>query len=531
MITLLYLTKVMKLFLNKYKLLSLVLIIFLFPNFVFAQANTCSPNGYTVLTINGIHTDQDGAVKNRNALKNLLLYQSSQYNNQKITVDFLLNPSHAGGAFDLIDAVQQGLFDEKSDYDLIEMLNDASEKVATQKLLLVGHSQGNFYANNFYDLLADKTGGVPRKSLGVYGVATPASRVAGGGNYVTSDTDKVIASVVRRVFNTLPSNAHISFQPSDDPDGHSFSDVYLKYQGARIVSDIQSSLNRLQTNAAQNIYMPCINPPPVTFKHELQTNLLAIVDHPVDTTKKVVATVANAIYKTSLAIGNKIMKTAKALASTVKNLAGKNSATVILSENQTPPNLPISTPPKGTPQEGNNPPDKGEQKGVVPKPISSSPPWSVVNNFPIITTPTPPPPGGEDAIPLDSQRVVEDKGGSGNSDPKAVHIEPRNIYPLGGGASTPSLSAPPPPADTTPPVITILEPDSNPFSVFVNNSYTDFGATALDAVDGARTVITSGVVNTAILGTYTLTYTATDLSGNTATATRTVIVIELPPLV
>ena len=85
----------------------------------------------------------------------------------------------------------------------------------------------------------------------------------------------------------------------------------------------------------------------------------------------------------------------------------------------------------------------------------------------------------------------------------------------GGGASTPS--------DTTAPVITITG------SATVNHeqgtTYTDEGATAQDAVDGSVTVSTSGSVDAAE-GTYTLTYTATDSAGNTATATRTVIVAD-----
>ena len=60
-------------------------------------------------------------------------------------------------------AAYQKYFDTETvkDYDLIEMLRDASEKVTTQKILLVAHSQGNFYANSFYDLVAGRAGGAP----------------------------------------------------------------------------------------------------------------------------------------------------------------------------------------------------------------------------------------------------------------------------------------------------------------------------------------------------------------------------------
>lgn len=75
-----------------------------------------------------------------------------------------------------------------------------------------------------------------------------------------------------------------------------------------------------------------------------------------------------------------------------------------------------------------------------------------------------------------------------------------------------------------PPVITIS--GANPASVVVNTTYTDPGATATDDKDGTVPVSSSGTVNTAVVGAYTITYTATDSAGQTATATRTVNVVD-----
>jgi hypothetical protein len=77
--------------------------------------------------------------------------------------------------------------------------------------------------------------------------------------------------------------------------------------------------------------------------------------------------------------------------------------------------------------------------------------------------------------------------------------------------------------DTTVPVITVS--GDNPASVDLDATYTDAGASATD-LSGDITVISSGTVDTSIVGTYTITYSATDESGNTATATREVIVEE-----
>ena len=80
------------------------------------------------------------------------------------------------------------------------------------------------------------------------------------------------------------------------------------------------------------------------------------------------------------------------------------------------------------------------------------------------------------------------------------------------------------PADSTAPVITVL--GDNPLVLPVGSVFTDPGATALDETDGAVEVSSSGEVNTAVPGVYTITYSATDAARNTATATRTVTVFD-----
>ena len=76
------------------------------------------------------------------------------------------------------------------------------------------------------------------------------------------------------------------------------------------------------------------------------------------------------------------------------------------------------------------------------------------------------------------------------------------------------------PPDTVFPVITIL--GNNPATVELGTTYTDAGATS----DGGETVTTSGTVDTNTVGTYIITYSATDAAGNTSTATRTVNVVD-----
>src|SRR5574344_1009777 len=77
--------------------------------------------------------------------------------------------------------------------------------------------------------------------------------------------------------------------------------------------------------------------------------------------------------------------------------------------------------------------------------------------------------------------------------------------------------------DTTVPVIASVED----VTVEVHSTYTDTLPTATDNYDSSVTVVATGSVNTNVVGTYTITYTATDANGNAAVAvTRTVNVVD-----
>jgi len=87
--------------------------------------------------------------------------------------------------------------------------------------------------------------------------------------------------------------------------------------------------------------------------------------------------------------------------------------------------------------------------------------------------------------------------------------------------------------DTTAPIITLL--GANPLSLKVGDTFTDPGVNVLDNIDGNITgniVIAGDAVNTAIAGTYTVTYNVSDAAGNPATQeTRTVIVDGTSPVI
>ena len=78
--------------------------------------------------------------------------------------------------------------------------------------------------------------------------------------------------------------------------------------------------------------------------------------------------------------------------------------------------------------------------------------------------------------------------------------------------------------DTTDPIIELL--GSDPITIEVGSVFTDPGATVTDNYDENPTIITTGTVDVNTVGTYTLTYTATDSSDNTSSITRTVNVVD-----
>ena len=221
------------------------------PSFVFAD---CSNNGYTVVYVNGIFTTEASARADEQLLKDIFYIKT-----KRSDVDFVLgyNPSHLDGLGDVAKAVLQAYGVAGLDTDLISILQQVHSELSTRKVLLVGHSQGTFYTNAAYDYLVNN--GVPRESIGIYNIATPADYVAGSGNYVTSSTDKVINAVVRdwatnaNAKKPLPANITISLSAEEQADkngGHSLSGVYLANEAERIVGDMNLALSNLSGASA-----------------------------------------------------------------------------------------------------------------------------------------------------------------------------------------------------------------------------------------------------------------------------------------
>jgi hypothetical protein len=89
--------------------------------------------------------------------------------------------------------------------------------------------------------------------------------------------------------------------------------------------------------------------------------------------------------------------------------------------------------------------------------------------------------------------------------------------------NTESTTTPSGNSDNIAPVISIN--GANPAKISVGTSYVDLGATVTDNIDhNLGITVTGDSIDTRNAGTYTVTYSATDQAGNSATSTRSVIV-------
>ena len=114
-----------------------------------------------------------------------------------------------------------------------------TDLAAGKRVLLLAHSQGNFYANKAHEQLSSTAG------FGIVSVGTPDNYTAGNGPYTTLTNDEIIKPIPnRRAPNTSNSAA---FNKLVGGDGHSFTGHYLDgdVSGPKIVSQVNTTLASL----------------------------------------------------------------------------------------------------------------------------------------------------------------------------------------------------------------------------------------------------------------------------------------------
>ncbi len=119
--------------------------------------------------------------------------------------------------------------------------------------------------------------------------------------------------------------------------------------------------------------------------------------------------------------------------------------------------------------------------------------------------------------------------GTVDSGTPGVYVLTYTVTDAGGNTATVQRSVTV--KDLTPPELTLA--GESVISLTIGNSFADPGYTALDNSDGDLTgqVQITSDLNVYLPGTYTVRYTVTDAAGNTAEATRTVVMCDISPQV
>jgi uncharacterized protein YfaP (DUF2135 family) len=206
------------------------------------EANYCDLDTF-VFFGNGMLNDHSDATTSKNRLEiEMRSDQVSSYwrwlGNMEIAPDwFQSSVQTVAASFDAAESlIDADLRDHVQRYQSLMMEGN--------RVLVVAHSQGNLYANAAYSNLSAM--GLPMNSFGIVSVATPASRVAGGGPYFTLINDIVIAAVDLVFPGTLDPNV-ANIPNFNDWTNHSFVDSYLNgnQTGPMIVNSALSQANAL----------------------------------------------------------------------------------------------------------------------------------------------------------------------------------------------------------------------------------------------------------------------------------------------
>jgi hypothetical protein len=246
---------------------------------------TCAPPQETVIFFgNGVNAEDYEA---KESLKLLRTQLTDTYNGQKLSYDLAYNSTYTlwldlpqsalqlGVQFD--SSIAQWLSDTRLalkwftdwyqtvlSYVPVVIANDVVKHVQSyksaiaqgKKVLVVSHSQGNFYVNEAKKLLALELTPAQMQNFAIFGVAVPADNVGGApGPYYTNHRDFIYQVVP----GSLPANWTLKRADGSSADNlgaldaHFFNPTYLSLDydiRPALLTGIQSQLSALQAATA-----------------------------------------------------------------------------------------------------------------------------------------------------------------------------------------------------------------------------------------------------------------------------------------
>jgi hypothetical protein len=228
----------------------------------YVSANNCELEEFRVVFENGELTTPLQAFTAKNELA---LNLGNSYANQAISYDLAYNYSSVAYEKLLQSAnprhwyveLARLVYNWKYQINASE-INEHVEKyreaiLQGQKVLVVSHSQGNFYTNLARQMLANQKPAIPMSSFGIFAVATPANNVGTKETpYLTNHLD---------IISIVPSSLAANWTLRSSANGkiidnlgsipaHNFTETYLSPHydiGAKLIKVIKQELQKLQT--------------------------------------------------------------------------------------------------------------------------------------------------------------------------------------------------------------------------------------------------------------------------------------------
>ena len=239
---------------------SFVLLLVLLQCFsLFGAVRSSCVSGTEIFFINGVWVADESDVRDSAITLKLKLRTyiagTPLDSNRCIAVSYAHNRSN--GLLDLAEAIDQSWFDvipPDLDEHLAKYRRSAQERL--NKLIFIGHSQGNLYASQAYARLTTESPVMTRNDVRVIGVATPERSIAGEQGLdttlpYTTLTEDFVADVVFQYVNPfrLRPNTHNNQFPGCLSASlcHEFIDSYLNgnMSGPRILNHLVSAITAL----------------------------------------------------------------------------------------------------------------------------------------------------------------------------------------------------------------------------------------------------------------------------------------------
>lgn len=251
-----------------------------------------SPTGTVVVFGNGILNTQDDANDGRDKLSETLKATLTPDEFSKLKFDLAYNKSYGftsdlyeslkqklstdnvavsfwrwlGGREAVPDAVREELTKMATRFDFSTRVAPAdlnnhlalyhSSINSGKKVVVVAHSQGNFFANAAYVRLHSGHDAITSRSFGIVSVANPAGSVGGSGPHTTLVEDLVIQAIALAtptgVLGPLEPNATniASNAATSDWKGHGFVEEYMA-TGSRTVGPIMQNVIAMNSSLVQ----------------------------------------------------------------------------------------------------------------------------------------------------------------------------------------------------------------------------------------------------------------------------------------